>query len=788
MIRFSLLLTFFFCVFSGICQINLHGKLVDEHNVPQADFDVELRSLNSSARYLSKSNEEGFFSISAKSGNYLMSISKLDEFIISDTIALFEDVNLGAVPVIKSYQLEEVNVEGRRRLIERKHDRIIFNVEESLLSTGIGADELIKNVPRMDPSSDLPRIFGKSSVGVMIDDKLLNLSGNDLKNYLQTLRSENIEQIEVILNPSSRYDATGNSGILNIKLKKKRDLGFEGNAVTTFTQRTDPSINQSLGLNYSKGKFVVRYSGFVGYEQRFTDHRNEFTYPTYVRLTEEEGSRQNLGFSNNLALEYQISKRATIGTALDLNRWNNNQDFSTILSSSSSPEVGLWNISELTSKGDGSYGVFNVSPFFELQLDSIGKQLNVNYTYLSNKTKLDNLLSGSDNFEDDHLSPNRNLNDNTFHINAINLDLKLPFDLVSVETGFKYSSIDTRNDAIYYITSENIIFNPFSYNEDIVAAYLNLDREFGEEFMLSAGLRYEGTKTRGTDGTDNSTQRNKYDNLFPSISLSYDPDDDHSLSAGYNKRINRPTLNEVNPFREYQDAINFTTGNPMLRPSITDNIELGYLYGGNLSFSVFASRTKDNPIMLAIPIGDGTIIERKPINALTTYDVGGDIGYSWRKNWFNNYSSVSISHQRSIVDENVDLPDGDLRGISTIFSSNSTVSLPGNSKPRLSLNAYYALPAVEEIYRSRSIFMMRLAGSISFLNESLVLNCSLTDVFNTTISRSKVDFGNFQMNSRLFNDNRSFMLSVAYKFGNFKAKRLKTNLNISEKDRLAPNK
>lgn len=771
----------------AFCQINVVGKLVDENYIPQVDFNVLLKSMNSSVQYSSQSNSEGNFSISANKGQYLMIISKNTEIYSSDTLTLMSDVNMGIFPIIKSFHLETVNVQGKKKLIERKHDRIVFNVEESLLSSGIGADELIKNVPRMDPSSDFPKIFGKSGVAVMVDEKILNLSGDDLVNFLKSLRSENIKQIEVILNPPSKFDAAGNSGILNIKLKKKRDLGFEGNAVTNYSQRTYPTINESLSLNYSKGKLLMKYNGFLGKENRITEYRNKYIFPNQTRQTQENGKRRNKGLSNYLALEYQISSKATLGTSLDFNRWNNSQDFTTMLNAFSPSGGKNSDLDVFNSTSESTYKVLNLSPFFELELDTIGKKIAIYYNYLSNKTMDDNSFSNSNNTPNTDISLNRNFNNDNFKINSFNIDLSLPLNILSIETGFKIASINTNNDATYYFSTQETTPNHFNYKEDILAVYLSMNKNIGNTLMISAGLRYEETMTKGNNLSDQIVTNNEYDNFFPSISLSYDPNDNDSFSLGYNKRIVRPTLDEINPFRQYQDQINYTTGNPFLLPSKTDNIELGYLFRGNLSISVFASKTTNNPIQFAIPLDDGKIVEKKPTNALTTYDIGGDIGFNWRKAWFNNYTSISVSHQHSLVTQNLNIPDKDLKGLTTMFSTNSSASLKGKLKPKIMLNAFYSLPAVEELNRSRSIFMVRLAGNISLMQERLAINGSLTDIFNTTVSRSKVDYGDFILYNRLFNDNQNFTISLSYKFGNFRAKSFQTKSNNSEKERLASN-
>ena len=168
-----------------------------------------------------------------KKGNFTLVIRYLGEILYQKTIALNENTDLGVLKVDNAHQLSEVTLTAKKQLIEKKSDRLVYNVQNSLLSTGVSSDELLKNIPRIDPTSDGLKIIGKSNVLVMIDDRLLNISGDDLKNYLKTLRSENIDKIEIITNPSAKYDAAGNTGLINIKLKKKLNTGFDANISST---------------------------------------------------------------------------------------------------------------------------------------------------------------------------------------------------------------------------------------------------------------------------------------------------------------------------------------------------------------------------------------------------------------------------------------------------------------------------------------------------------------------------------------------------------------------------
>jgi len=205
-------------------------------------------------------------------------------------------------------RLSEVTLTAKKQLIEKKSDRLVYNVQNSLLSTGVSSDELLKNIPRIDPTSDGLKIIGKSNVLVMIDDRLLNISGDDLKNYLKTLRSENIDKIEIITNPSAKYDAAGNTGLINIKLKKKLNTGFDANISSTSILRTKASVNNALTLNYSNEKLILNYNLFYGDESRNFENKNKLLFTDEQRESVENTERIDKGLSHQLNADYQLVK------------------------------------------------------------------------------------------------------------------------------------------------------------------------------------------------------------------------------------------------------------------------------------------------------------------------------------------------------------------------------------------------------------------------------------------------------------------------------------------------
>jgi outer membrane receptor protein involved in Fe transport len=431
-------------------------------------------------------------------------------------------------------------------------------------------------------------------------------------------------------------------------------------------------------------------------------------------------------------------------------------------------------------------------------LDTLGTKLKLYYNY-NNNNRYSNSLFNSENYNGDLINlfsskQNKNNIDNNFNINAFGADIETTIYDSKIEIGIKYTNYKNDNDLKFYDSTsgsdilDTSISNFFKYNEKLFATYLNFSINLNEKIYLTTGLRYEFTNIEGTLVTQNITNKNDYGNLFPNISFSYDPNDNNSFSLSYNKRISRPGLYDLNPFRIYSDANNYEVGNPNLLPNITDNVELGYVYKGNFSFTVYSSKISNNWAYIVSSENNNNIIVTQPKNVLTTYDIGSEIAYNWKINSsISNYSSTNVSYQKSNSSD-TSLNDNDLKGFRGTISSNTTITLNKDKTNKLFINMFYNTPGVEEMYISKNTFIFRVGTSLSFLSKKLNINAYLTDPFNTTIARNTVNFDNFQFKNRIFNDNRSFNLSVVYKFGNNKSKNNDRKVDNSEKDRLIKDK
>ncbi|MDI4567782.1 MAG: TonB-dependent receptor, partial [Mycoplasma sp.] len=294
-------------------QFQVTGKIVNEKNNPIEFTEILLLTQDSIAVKSELSNAQGLFSLQATHGNYIIQARHLKNIIYSKNISLQDNINLGNIKVDKIQEIKEVIVEGKKKLIERKVDRLVFNVENSISATGGDALDALRVTPSVRVQNDQISMIGKNKMSVMTDDRLMQLSGDDLINFLKTIKSDDIKSIEVITNPPAKYDAEGNSGIVNIKLKKAKKNSISGNLKTSYTQATHPLGSLGGGLNYQKDKLTITSN--INYSNGSTAPYQEYTiyYPNYTWFeTNNKRSFQN-SLSGRIALDYQINTKTTMG-------------------------------------------------------------------------------------------------------------------------------------------------------------------------------------------------------------------------------------------------------------------------------------------------------------------------------------------------------------------------------------------------------------------------------------------------------------------------------------------
>lgn len=696
-------------------------------------------------------------------------------------ISLFSSAFSGQIKKDSVRHVEQINLLVKKKLLERKADRIIFNVEASVASQGMDASETLANVPmlKVDENMGSISITGKSTVSVMINGRMLNLSGNALLNYLKSIRSENIAKIEVITAPPSKYEAQGNSGIINIILKKNPNIGFSGNINTNLIQRTYSGFSSNGSLNYQTEKFssslkLTHYDSAKRSDENYSIVGATQNYSNSVRRDMWKE------LTPTLNLSYKISKNSEIGMEYIYAHQKSGMDIvnTTKNITSAHQEENLLTQTFHREK----IPTHTLSAYYDLKLDTLGKKLSIAGNFYKNNSDTEvnfSTVRSSDNSVQDVktislVSP---------QIFSGQADLELPFSFGTIETGVKFNQFKNNSDLQYYNLNAGAYVpdysraNVFQYREENYAAYFSFAKSFGEHWETKAGVRYEHTNAESFTPSTGSGNTYNYGQWFPSAYVSY-KEDKNVFSFSYSRRINRPSMGNLNPFRWYSNPYSYSSGNPLLTPAYINNWELGYTFNSKFSASVYYLRMKN---------AFGQISYLDDLSQVSNY-----LNYYNNNFWglnasytdtFFKFWETSLSVNASLQNSTVFNVEAQVqKGSSFSYSINNTFSLNKAKTVALFLNYNHSL-SYRNVNSYFYDFPQLTSGlKISLMEKQLQINATVTNIFAQRY-RGDMYFADNTQHMDNYWDGRSFRLSVNYTFGNSKKKINKKNIKFEEKER-----
>ncbi|RVU90949.1 TonB-dependent receptor [Flavobacterium columnare] len=754
-------------------QFTVTGKVVGQNNLPIPTAEVSLLTNTNVIVTSQLTDEQGSFKLTANQGNYILQVKQLGTTLIEKNITVTQNLNLGKLQPDDAKKLEEVTIVAKKKLIERKVDRLVFNVESSISATGGDALDALKVTPGIRVQNDVISMIGKSGMAVMVDDKIIPLSGDDLTNYLKSITADNIKSIEVITTPPAKYSAEGNSGLINIKLKKVKKDNWNASLGSTYLQRTYPAGFLQGSYNINKNKITFKSSFNTGkYIYRITEkHTTYFTTESW----DEQSPRDIKGafFNPKVGLDYEVTKKSTVGFQFSTSLVNQFFDeTSTIKRTNQGALLSSVNSGSNQTLAPRTY-VGNLN--YTVKLDTIGKKLTVDLDYLgynntdkqnveSNEYDANNILISGANFK------LNNTNGRKIESVSLKSDVELPLKWASFETGFRVSNSSTNNDLLTYNsqviggTQQNI----FNYNETTEAIYFSGTKEFSSKWKTQIGLRGEFTQTIGKSISLNETNKNNYGKLFPTVYLSYSPNNNHTFSIKYSKRINRAGFFQLNPFKLYSNAYVYAEGNPMLLPYVTHNTEFNYGYK-NIEVSVYYSY-KDNvsdQVSIVNPTNYNTHYFWQ--NVLTTEQWGGNINYTFDKlKWWSMNTSFEYSYNNSHSDNPVLLRN--VKGNQASFSINNDFNVKKDKTILFNLNYWYDFAGVDGLDRSTSMQSLSAALKFLLLSKKLTLTLAGNDILRTQKRISSSYSNGILIQHNNYYDNQSLRFSINYQFGNDKLK------------------
>ncbi len=672
---------------------------------------------------------------------------------------------------------DEIDVEAERSAVEFREDKKIFNVEQGMNVQGGSAVDVLKNIPSVSVDADGNiSLRGNENVKILVDGKPFGLNNPENRNsVLDQIPSNLIESVELITNPSAKYEAENSAGIINIKLKKREGLGYNGSLILNAGSKD--KYNGSLNMNFRKNK--VNFFGSYDYRlyNYFIDGSNSReVFSNNSSYTQNaEGSTRNTSHFLKGGFDYNLSEMSSLSYMINYNsRERKRTDNSTALTLNSNSGQMISQYDFITNDNTDGYTIdmsLNYyrkykNPLKSLSAEIVFTQLNDNSV---NNTTQNYIFPSGINPDLEH----RLTDDKTNDGNA-SLDYVHPLSKDSkIETGFKVILRDNnknyRVENFDYATNSYINdtsqSNDYSYKENINAAYATYDMSIGK-FSFKAGVRAEQTNTNGDlKNTGDITKQNYFD-LFPTLHLSQKIGETQEFQLSYSRRINRPQIQMLNPFVTAFDPFNYFAGNPNLKPEYVNSIELGFLKyfeTTTINPSLFYSHTKDQ-LSRTRQLIDSNKALLTFENYGMTENYGAELVLNSKPFEFINLNG-SISYYKNVIDAtNLD---------STYKNENYTWN------GRLSANIL--LPEIANLgvtyfYSGRNVFAqgvlepfqsMDVSLNRDFFEKRLTLGLRVSDLFNTL--KFDVKLNNTQGFDESFyrkRDTRSLFVTATYRFGN----------------------
>lgn len=754
----------------NLCQAQdtkLNGTLADDKGKPIGFANIiALKMPDSALAATALSSNDGSFVLSIPAaGDHLLKITAIGFATnwVSLAAADKPSKDLGKITLTTaSKTLQQVSITSMRPTITQLPDRMVVGIAGTAMAAGNTAFEVLGRSPGVfvDPDGNI-QLNGRAGVMVMIDGKQTYLSARDLRTMLEGMSAENIKNIELITNPSAKYEAEGLSGIININLKKNTQAGING-SVYAGANYNGYHWGHSFGgtLNHKAGKWntnasIDRIQRVGGRQATFT---RIFLNPGGSTYFDQEATASFISKGPpaiRLSTDYDLNSRHTLGGMVYYNRSNLYQDFFTetfIGNAAKQPQLFI----DADNISSNKFQNLTNSLRYSWKTDTLGSRFtaDLDYIRISNKgeANFNNYYDSLGN-HNDRTEALYTYTPNGFNIYSGRIDHVQQFKAGrKLETGMRLSKVDSDNDFRFYFNNNGLEPDPlrtnhFLYKEKIYAGYLNYMTDMGKKLSVQAGLRVEHTRSEGDLITTGQVTRRKYTDIFPSLFIQHKASPNYQVVWSYGRRINRPNYGNLNPFRSYRDPYTYSEGNPYLRPQYSHSFTVTQTFKKLYVLTLNYQLNKD--FMAELPRLD-------PANATTIYYTGNvDGAYSlgataiapltFSKKWTSQNTLITTYNRNEImVDDQLLVNDQLYLG----FQSAHTVLLPASL--RMEVNMLLQGPAAYGLYQIKARSRFDIGFRRSFFNKKFDVTLNAVDVFkgmrlrfNTRINGNINDFDQY---------------------------------------------
>ncbi len=799
-----LLLTFW----SQAQNASIKGNITDKNGkiVEFATVTI-LQSKDSSLVKGALADANGNFELEKiKFGSYILGITQVGfTKYFSPMFNLNEatrSINFKQIQITEAIKnLSEVKVVALKPFIEQQIDRTVVNVENSIVSAGSTALEVLEKSPGVTVDQDGKiSLKGKQNVLVYLDDKPTYMSQTDLANLLRNMQAGQLEKIEIMTTPPAKYDAAGNAGIINIKTKKNQNMGLNGSVNGGFGYGLDtklPKKSGGINLNYRQGKWNLFGSANANDRKSFRTqeisrnfYRNAEKISSFNQVADNNQNSNYLGYK--IGADYFAFKKTTMGVLFNFNggEWGQPNGVNTAQILSKTNILDSTSITKnFEKRAWGNYSAnFNIKHSF----DSTGREISADIDFAHFDSDHDQRFRTNKYFGNEIKKPIFTRNENGMSISDINISsLKIDFvkpllkSKAKLEIGAKTSFVTSDNDMKFWFldkTEANAVIDPFrtrdfQYTENINAAYLNYSKEF-KPISVQLGLRAENTIGEGILLGKELLNRN-YTNLFPTAYFRKALNKKNSLGFSLARRIDRPSYEDLNPFLFFLDPYTYQRGNEKLRPEFTNSAELSHTFMDAITTTLNYSITKDK--MSEILEQDNEL----KTTSVTRYNIGEvrNMGIALSaptpiKKWWNGniYLNLFQKHYLADIPRNAYNEYGetintiyqrlDVKAVSFQANIQQNITLPKDFT--MEISGWYQAPNIEGQMRMKAMGQVNFGLRKKVLKGKGNLSLNINDIFWTQKFRGTFQFNDIDVKVLSKWESRVARINFSYRFGNTK--------------------
>ncbi|WP_299318201.1 outer membrane beta-barrel family protein [uncultured Maribacter sp.] len=791
----------FFCIgmshFGYSQTFELKGEVKDQYQEPVAFASVFLLTVADSVLVKgSSADENGSFLFSdIAEGLYFLKASYVGQTSENLAIEILKDTKIGAVIIEQqAEQLNEVTVTSNKPVVKREVDRIVFNVENTVISQNSSWD-ILRQTPGVIMMNDELKVRNQATT-VYINNRKVQLSSEEVRSLLENYQGENIKSVEVIHNPPASYDAEGGS-ILNIVTSKNVSVGYKGNVNAGYTQGVFPKYNFGTSHFYKTKKLNVNASYNYTPKKEFKNTLSNTNFMDNTGITSvwdtdfDQVIRTNT-HSAGVSVDYEFDDKNTLSLTSNA-QYQPKKDADFFQETTIKNSVGVLD------------SIFTTNSFLSEQKHNVSGDLTFkhqfkdqgNLTVNAHYTNFD--LDRNQEVNSDYFQPSglflRDFNfstiaDQQIEIKTAQIDYTDYLGSVFFETGAKGSFIDSESRLDYFLQNNGTQFIPnlsddYTYDESVYAGYFSLSKDW-DKWSIKTGLRAEQTESTGVSVNVSNINELSYFELFPSLYILHNINDHHSLSFDYARKVQRPRYEDLNPFRTYINERNFEEGNPNLRPGFGHNFNLNYTLNQEFFFDFYYRDNGNYISTLTFQDNDNFVMRDNTQNVLESTSFGLDFTYgkSISNNWYL-YSYISIFHEDETflaLESNEFSSKNKYNGAYVDLTNYITLSKDGTFKGELGL--VYMSGYLEGSYLQEDFTNLTVGLRKSFLNNRAVLSISANDILGQY---------NSYFSSNYLNQNNGFIIKpetqyvkfgFTYNFGNFRLEDNQRDIDKIERERL----